>query len=33
VLIKGKPGARLELDITFEGERKHLPIISLHHVA
>jgi transposase InsO family protein len=33
VLIKGKPGVRIELDVRFEGGRKHLPIITLRRVA
>jgi transposase InsO family protein len=33
VLIKGKPGARLELSVTFHGGRKHLPVVTLHRVA
>jgi len=32
-LVKGKPGVRLELAVTFEAGRKHLPIISLKRVA
>jgi hypothetical protein len=32
-LIKGAPGVRLELAVTFEARRKHLPIISLKRVA
>jgi hypothetical protein len=33
VLIKGKPGVRLELSVTFHGGRKHLPIVTLRRVA
>jgi hypothetical protein len=33
VLVKGKPGVQLELAITFEGERKHLPVATLGRVA
>jgi hypothetical protein len=33
MLIKGKPGVRLELAITFEAGRKHLPIVMLARVA
>jgi len=32
-LIKGKPGVRLELTVTFEGARRHLPIVALRRVA
>ena len=32
-LVKGKPGVRLELVVTFEGGRKHLPIVTLRRVA
>jgi hypothetical protein len=32
-LIKGKPGVRVELAVTFEGARKHLPLVSLRRVA
>jgi len=32
-LIKGKPGVRFELAVTFEGGRKHLPVIALSRVA
>jgi len=33
VLVKGKPGVRLELAVTFQSGRKHLPTITLRHVA
>jgi len=33
VLVKGKPGVRLELAVTFQGGRKHLPVITLARVA
>jgi hypothetical protein len=33
VLIKGKPGVRLELAVTFEHGQKHLPIVTLRRVA
>ncbi|MBE3096603.1 MAG: hypothetical protein IMZ44_05675 [Planctomycetes bacterium] len=26
-LVKGRPGVRLELAVTFQGGRKHLPTI------
>ncbi|HEY4760007.1 MAG TPA: hypothetical protein VIH42_05445, partial [Thermoguttaceae bacterium] len=32
-LVKGQPGARLELQVTFHKGRKHLPIVSLRRVA
>jgi len=32
-LIKGTPGARLELAVTFEAGRKHLPVVTLRRVA
>jgi hypothetical protein len=33
MLIKGKPGVRLELAVTFHGGRRHLPIVALRSVA
>jgi hypothetical protein len=32
-LVKGRPGARLELAVTFEVGRSHLPIVTLRRVA
>jgi hypothetical protein len=32
-LARRRPGARLELDVSFHGGRKHLPIVSLKRVA
>ncbi len=32
-LVRGKPGARLELKVTFHHGRKHLPIVTLEHAA
>jgi len=32
-LIKGKPGARLQLVVAFDGGRKHLPVVALRQVA
>ncbi len=32
-LVRGKPGARLELEVTFHRGRKHLPIVALKHTA
>jgi len=32
-LVKGWPGARLELVLTFEGGQKHLPVVALRRVA
>jgi transposase InsO family protein len=32
-LIRGKPGVRIELAVTFESGQKHLPIIALRRVA
>jgi hypothetical protein len=32
-LVKGKPGVRIELDVSFLEERNHLPIIKLLRVA
>jgi hypothetical protein len=29
----GQPGARIELTVTFEAGRKHLPVVTLRHVA
>jgi hypothetical protein len=31
-LIRGKPGVRLELNNTFEGGHRHLPVITLRRV-
>jgi len=33
VLVKGKPGVRLDLAVTFEGGRRHLPVVALRRVA
>ena len=32
-LVRGKPGARLALQVTFCRGRKHLPIVALRRVA
>ena len=32
-LIKGQPGAQIELAVTFEAERRHLPVVTLRCVA
>ena len=32
-LTRGRPGARLELDVAFHGGRKHLPIVTLKRAA
>ena len=32
-LVKGKPGVRLKLAVTFEGGRRHLPVVALRRVA
>jgi hypothetical protein len=32
-LVKGKSGARLELDVEFQLRRKHLPIVRLRRAA
>jgi transposase InsO family protein len=32
-LVKGWPGARFELVVTFEGGQKHLPVVELRRVA
>jgi transposase InsO family protein len=32
-LVKGKPGVRLELAVTFQSGRKHLPIVTLCRLA
>jgi putative transposase len=32
-LVRGRPGARLELKLAFHGGRKHLPIVTLKRVA
>jgi hypothetical protein len=31
VLVKGKSGVRIELAVTFEGKRKHLPTVTPSH--
>jgi len=33
VLVKGQPGAHLELEVRFHAGRKHLPIVSLRRAA
>ncbi|MCX5653261.1 MAG: hypothetical protein NTY65_01210 [Planctomycetota bacterium] len=32
VLIMGQPGARIELTVTFEAGRRHLPVVTLRRV-
>jgi len=32
-LVKGKPGVRLACQITFQGKRRHLPVIALKRAA
>jgi hypothetical protein len=32
-LVRGRPGTRLELDVSFQGGRKHLPIVLLTRAA
>jgi hypothetical protein len=32
-LVRGQPGARLELEVEFLAGRKHLPIVRLRRVA
>ena len=32
-LTRGRPGARLELDLAFLEGRRHLPVVSLKRVA
>jgi putative transposase len=32
-LVRGKPGARLELDVTFVAGRRHLPAVTLRRAA
>jgi hypothetical protein len=32
-LVRGQPGARLELEISHHGGRRHLPIVTLRRVA
>ena len=32
-LIKGRPGARLQLVVAFDGGRRHLPVVALRRVA
>jgi putative transposase len=32
-LVKGKPGVRLEMEVTFHGGQRHLPILTLRHAA
>ncbi len=32
-LVRGSPGAQLELNVEFLGDRKHLPIVRVQHVA
>jgi len=33
VLIMGQPGSRIELAVTFEAGRRHLPVVTLRRVA
>jgi len=32
-LVKGKPGVRLACQITFQGKRRHLPVVTLQRAA
>jgi len=32
-LVRGQPGARLQLDVEFQAGRKHLPVVRLRRVA
>ncbi len=32
-LVKGRPGVRIELDVSFLEDRRHLPLIRLRRVA
>jgi hypothetical protein len=32
-LVMGQPGVRFELSVTFEAGRRHLPVVTLTHVA
>ena len=32
-LVKGRAGVRLEMEITIQGGRRHLPIVTLRHAA
>jgi hypothetical protein len=32
-LVKGQPGVRLEMEITFQGGHRHLPIVMLKRAA
>jgi len=32
-LVRGQPGARLELEVRYKGDRRHLPIITLKRAA
>ena len=32
-LVKGKPGVRLTCEITFQGKRRHLPVVTLNRAA
>ncbi len=32
-LVKGKPGVRLQLDVTFQGGQKRLPLVALQRAA
>jgi hypothetical protein len=32
-LVRGSPGARLEMEVTFHAKRKHLPIVMVRRAA
>jgi hypothetical protein len=32
-LVRGNPGARVEMEVTFHGARRHLPIVTLKRAA
>ena len=33
VLVKGQPGVRIELEVSYQQKRKHLPVATLRRVA
>jgi hypothetical protein len=33
VLVKGPPGARIELEVSYQHSRKHLPIAVIRRAA
>jgi hypothetical protein len=33
VLVKGQPGVRIELEVSYQQKRKHLPVATIRRAA